>query len=289
MFSTILSVEEKILLLVSRTINTPSTPSAYLLSALLKAHAISPKRSIIADTHGVVHWLLLEVLRERPALLKSGRRIVLRTAISVDELVFGSVYDKVWEAMEDATRLREEGMRAKIIDWRANRKEAGRMKSGEDCFFYDSDDESEETENRSDVAARGDRMNRKNIKKLMEPPIQALKRLQESKTAVAKLCALVEVLEVTCEMASATEHSSDSPAGADTLLHYLCRVIIFAIENNDEDNKMNLFAEIMFVEEFARDDFLTQGKEGYALVTFQAAMHFVSELKAEDLEAELEL
>jgi hypothetical protein len=38
----------------------------------------------------------------------------------------------------------------------------------------------------------------------------------------------------------------------------------------------NMNAEILFLEEFARDEQLLRGKEGYALVTLQASLHFLN-------------
>eukprot|EP00978_Attheya_sp_CCMP212_P033169 scaffold132642_cov42-Attheya_sp.AAC.1 len=38
----------------------------------------------------------------------------------------------------------------------------------------------------------------------------------------------------------------------------------------------NINAEIAFLEEFARDVQLLRGKEGYALVTMQASLHFLN-------------
>jgi hypothetical protein len=38
----------------------------------------------------------------------------------------------------------------------------------------------------------------------------------------------------------------------------------------------NLNAEISFLQEFAHDDQLLRGKEGYALVTLQASLHFMN-------------
>ena len=37
-----------------------------------------------------------------------------------------------------------------------------------------------------------------------------------------------------------------------------------------------LNAEITFLEEFARDEQLLRGREGYSLVTLQAALHFLN-------------
>jgi hypothetical protein len=41
-------------------------------------------------------------------------------------------------------------------------------------------------------------------------------------------------------------------------------------------NIPHMNAEIAFLEEFARDERLLRGKEGYALVTLQASLHFLN-------------
>jgi hypothetical protein len=48
---------------------------------------------------------------------------------------------------------------------------------------------------------------------------------------------------------------------------------------------MQMNAEIAFLEEFARDEQLLRGREGYSLVTMQASLHFLS--MCEDIEADI--
>ena len=55
----------------------------------------------------------------------------------------------------------------------------------------------------------------------------------------------------------------------DSLLEMVCQHIIAA-------KVPSLNAEIVFLEEFARDEQLLRGKEGYALVTLQASLHFLN-------------
>ncbi len=53
----------------------------------------------------------------------------------------------------------------------------------------------------------------------------------------------------------------------------------------------NLNAEVAFLEEFARDEQLLRGREGYALVTLQASTHFLnlSDNLGDDIFAEVEV
>ena len=56
---------------------------------------------------------------------------------------------------------------------------------------------------------------------------------------------------------------------ADYLLKMVCEHIIVA-------KVPRLNAELAFLEEFARDEQLLRGKEGYSLVTLQASLHFLN-------------
>ena len=57
--------------------------------------------------------------------------------------------------------------------------------------------------------------------------------------------------------------------GADCLLKLVCQHLVLA-------RVPNLNAECIFLEEFARDQQLLQGKEGYALVIMQATLGFLN-------------
>ena len=57
--------------------------------------------------------------------------------------------------------------------------------------------------------------------------------------------------------------------GADSLLKMVCQHILLA-------KVFAINAQIAFLEEFARDEQLLRGKEGYALVTMQASLHFLN-------------
>ena len=48
---------------------------------------------------------------------------------------------------------------------------------------------------------------------------------------------------------------------------------------------MGINSQIAFLEEFARDEQLLRGKEGYALVTLQASLHFLN--ASEDFESDI--
>jgi len=276
MGSDILSPAEKVMLLVSRTLNDGKSFSTHLFHELVKTYqTTTTARTAIADAHGVVHFVLLEVLAERPELLESGKKVLLSTALAVDSLAFGLIYDHLWNFVCKVTANND--LRDKILSYRAKVISGGESRKGSDDFFYDENsdycggDDDDDDDDRSDHSK-------------FKPTLGALKRLQLSKTPVDKLGALVLALETACECITFSVGGSDEGAGADTLLHALVRILLVAIENDEE---LKLHAEMTFIEEYARDDHLMAGKEGYALVTFQAALHFVSSLSPSELEDEL--
>ncbi len=63
--------------------------------------------------------------------------------------------------------------------------------------------------------------------------------------------------------------SNNQNVNTDNLLKMVCQHIVLA-----NVNQMN--AECVFLEDFARDEQLLRGKEGYALVTLQASLHFLN-------------
>jgi hypothetical protein len=98
-----------------------------------------------------------------------------------------------------------------------------------------------------------------------EQALAALCTLPEAHSAVDKLHYGVKFLE----LLSSHFSESGNPICADSLLKMACQHILAA-----KLPQMN--AEVAFLEEFARDEQLLKGREGYALVTLQASMHFLN-------------
>ena len=99
--------------------------------------------------------------------------------------------------------------------------------------------------------------------------IEALQCLPQAHTPTDKLLHCVEFLEYV------SEHFSSLYQGkvidADTLLIMVCQHVIAAKLNH-------LHAEVAFIEEFSRDEQLLRGKEGYALITLQASLHYLDSI-----------
>ena len=103
---------------------------------------------------------------------------------------------------------------------------------------------------------------------ISEKALRALQRLPTAHTAVNKLEDCVEFLEsISAHFASSA--GSNESLCADSLLKMVCQHILMA-----KVDRLN--AEITFLEEFARDEQLLRGREGYSLVTLQAALHFLN-------------
>jgi hypothetical protein len=94
---------------------------------------------------------------------------------------------------------------------------------------------------------------------------EAVKMIQ----SLGSSCSAVEKLEC---FVTFLEFISDSWSGgamdADSLLGRVCCHIVLA-------RVPNIHAEVMFAEEFAKDEQLLRGKLGYALVTMQASLHIL--------------
>ena len=103
---------------------------------------------------------------------------------------------------------------------------------------------------------------------LSKSAISSLKMLPEARTTAEKLFHLVQFLEYVSLRFS--EIFQDRCIDADVLLSMVCQHILAASD-------VNLHAEIAFIEEFSRDEQLLRGKEGYALITMQASLHYLQE------------
>jgi hypothetical protein len=110
-----------------------------------------------------------------------------------------------------------------------------------------------------------------------EDALQALRMLPEAHSAAAKLRYCVDFLEHLSKHFLSVS-SDNANLCADSLLKMVCQHIIVA-------NVPNLNAEVVFLEEFARDGQLLRGREGYSLVTLQASLHFMN--VSEDLERDI--
>lgn len=195
------------------------------------------------DVHAVIRYVTEALLEFRPAL--GGTPTFTEwTATAVESLVFGRLYDPVYEEIvaetSDADALLQSKIRAFEEAWAS----------------------------------------RPNL--VSEGALEALHTLPQAHSAADKLHYCVRFLELLSEF-YLDSRQNDGPGAsshlcADSLLKLTCQHIIAA-------RLPHANAEVAFLEEFARDEQLLRGREGYSLVTLQAALHFLN--RSEDLERDI--
>ena len=239
-----ISTSEKVLLLVSRTLSDKSSLSGYVYRELIQVfkdrcanriHYLKTHPSISAtsprarrdDAHAVIKYMTATLLEVRPNFGASAA-ITELTATAVEGLVFGQLYNLVFEEIKGETAARDEALREKIVLFEPTMDPTSQLSQG---------------------------------------ALTALSELPETHSAVDKLRYCVEFLEQLSDyFLSACQGGG---LCADSLLKMVCQHIIAA-------KVPNLNAEVVFLEEFARDEQLLRGREGYSLVTLQASLHFLN-------------
>jgi hypothetical protein len=187
------------------------------------------------DTHAVIKHVTATLLEVRPGFAASPAMTEM-SATAVEGLVFGELYDSVFEEIVEVTSARDSALMDKICEF----DEAHAGMFNEDGYWN----------------------------AISQPAMDALLMLPEAHSAVDKLRYCVQFLElISVHFSSMSKNRS--AMSADSLLKMVCQHIIAA-------KVPCLNAEIVFLEEFARDEQLLRGKEGYALVTLQASLHFLN-------------
>jgi hypothetical protein len=189
------------------------------------------------DAHAVIKYITATLLELRPGFAASPY-ITESTATAVEALVFGEIYDLVIEEIETEFEEKENELLEKVAAFERNQAH------GEDSTLQYKNDISEEA-------------------------LEALHNLPEAHSAVDKLRYCVTFLEKISDFFSADNSNGTKPMGADSLLKLVCQHILAA-------KVFGINAQVAFLDEFARDEQLLRGKEGYALVTLQASLHFLN-------------
>jgi len=260
-----IGTSDKVLLLVSRTLNDKTSLAGHVYRYLIESFrdraldrkvlcatndsivAVSP-RARRDDAHAVIKHVTACLLEERPEL-ESSSVLTELTANAVEGLVFGQLYDSVYEEIVEETQELDVGLWRKITKFE---QEYGQAKASMEGL-------------------------------ISQQAMEALHMLPEAHSAVDKLHFIVKFLD------HISEHFADSTARnvcADSLLKMVCQHMVWG------ENQGSCNAQIGFLEEFARDEQLLRGREGYALVTLQASLHFLNastdlqrEIFAEDLDS----
>eukprot|EP00536_Pseudo-nitzschia_multiseries_P000496 jgi/Psemu1/321636/estExt_fgenesh1_pg.C_60047 len=194
------------------------------------------------DTHAVIKYVTTSLLLTRPGFGHSVS-FTEKTATAVESLVFGEIYDLVMEEIEMEYQDRDDLLLEKIADFERRQIHGeDSMKSHDgSCFGYKS--------------------------YISEGALEALHCLPQAHSAADKLRYCVVFLEQISQKFSNT--AVKSVMGADSLLKMVCQHILLA-------KVIGINSQIAFLEEFARDEQLLRGREGYALVTLQASLHFLN-------------
>lgn len=247
-----IDTSDKVLLLVSRILNDKTSLAGHVYRYLVEAFmdrcrlreslcetnssisATSP-RARRDDAHAVIKHVTATLMEERPEF-GSSPGLTEVTATAAEGLVFGQLYDSVFEEIVQETFERDVDLWRKITAFEEGRR------------FMDDDD------SMADLVS--------------DQALGALKMLPQARSAADKLHFCVRFLDLIAE-----HFSESTPAKhicADSLLKMVCQHLIL-IENQGSCN-----AQVAFLEEFARDEQLLRGRDGYALVTLQASLHFLN-------------
>jgi len=310
---------EKILLLVSSSLNDKRSLPGYVYRHLIREHQKRERerrrlrweedlvvvvgggrgedsddddsgekgicRATREDTHAVIKHVTATLLEVRPGF-GSSARITEMSATAVEALVFGEVYDLVFREIVEQTREVDEALMIKISEFQieVGRRSLSSSLSSSECCDTAIEINSSSSSGPTTVAMmiKGVLVPNCNIEELVsDDALKSLRLLPESHSVAEKLYHCVQFLGFIASSSqfhtTAKETRSNTSGkkkkkasmGADSLLKMVCQHIIVA-------KVPNLNAEIVFLEEFARDEQLLKGREGYALVTMQASLHFMN-------------
>ncbi|KAL7471911.1 hypothetical protein ACHAXS_012216 [Conticribra weissflogii] len=276
-----LATRDKVFLLVNRILNDKMSLPGYVYRHLIRKHIVrsavgdesvdfkpSPSdsedlevvqsqknnsRSSRRDAHGIIKHVTAALLEVRPGLASSPSMTEM-SATAVEMLVFGEIYDEVFNEISQLTKEQDDNLSVKV-----------------EKLFDHSNNFDKSLNSCCDGAGS---------KMVSQKAIAALGSLPEAHTSADKLSLCVEFLECVSEHFT-TLYKENSGGGknndmnqcidADTLLKMVCQHVIAA-------RVKKLHAEVLFMEEFSRDEQLLRGKEGYALITLQASLHYLDSL-----------
>jgi Vacuolar sorting protein 9 (VPS9) domain len=243
---------DKVLLLVSRILNDrasrPGHVYRYLIDKFMdrcrarqelqetnsSISSTSP-RARRDDAHAVIKHVTATLMEERPEFGSSPGLTEL-TATAVEGLVFGQIYESVFEEIVEETSELDVGLWRKITVFMQQRHQGSKS-----------------------AALLEDLVS--------QQALDVLKLLPEAHSAADKLYYCVRFLDCIAEHFLA---NTSNNICADTLLKMVCQHLIL-IENQGSCN-----AQMVFLEEFVCDEQILSGRDGYALATLQASLHFLN-------------
>jgi Vacuolar sorting protein 9 (VPS9) domain len=225
------------------TINVEETNTGEGEKTTVSDIVVSCSKTRRKDTHAVIKYVTATLIEVRPGFASTPSLTEL-TATAVESLVFGEVYSYVMEEIEVEYEERDGELLRKIADYERSQ--------------HEQDEVAEKDYKDADVVVET---------KISEKALESLRYLPEAHSAVDKLRCCVSFLERISDFFS--ESQAQKSMGADSLLKMVCQHIVVA-------KLFAINAQVAFLEEFARDEHLLRGMEGYALVTLAASLHFLN-------------
>jgi Vacuolar sorting protein 9 (VPS9) domain len=333
-----LSINDKVILLVNRTLNDTGSVPGYVYRFLLDAfedrcrtrlailesfnsvQELSP-RALRDDAHAVIKHVTATLLEEpvwneyNVVLLQRqenaincvrSEQLTELTASAVEALVFGVLYHPVYEEItQNESYELDCALQRKVKDLFVDLTSSSVIST-----FKARCDETDTLIAYANDGWRGlggieDELSRLRTRLLISTSaLDALENLPQAHSSSEKLHFCVRFLEyISEEYARALTSTLDGLSlSADSLLKMVCQHIIIlhllSIKENEKcllsgelsierKARPELNAQIVFLEEFARDEQLLRGREGYALVTLQASLHFLNSSSVDELKQEM--
>lgn len=247
-----LEQREKMFLLIARGLNDKTSALSIVYKKLivkLRERAFNRlvssdckrddgDRSIRQDVHAIIKHITAILIEERPEF---GCSVALTeiSASCVESLVLSEVYDVVFEEIISQTREEDQNLQEKIRCYHHSMNNPLKIFS----FIQSRNDD-------GDVLLCGE-------------AIEALQMIPSCRTVQTKLDCCADVLK------AISDHGVKRNLSADRLLESVCHHIVHA-------RVPHLNAQCLFLEEFASDDQLVRGVEGYALITLLASLSYLN-------------
>jgi Vacuolar sorting protein 9 (VPS9) domain len=269
-----IATADKILLLVNRMLNDKDSLPGYILRHLIETYNDRCRhRTIVCesdqssigtlprirrdDAHAIIKHLTAILMNLRSEFGSSTRFTDL-TASSVEAVVFGQIYDSVLEEIIYETLHYDSELWRKITKLFNESPELLSLSRLEQEAFTNNNIE---------------RLSMNQFAPVSSSAVDTLKMVHQSRSVSDKLHFCVKFVDCLSLHHSKLYVNDDNNNAlcADTLIQMVCQHIVIA------ENYGNLYAQIRFIEEFARDEQLINGYDGYALVTIQASLHVLQE------------
>ena len=274
---------DKVVLIVSRSLNDRSSLPGHVYSVLIQRHRERNgernrrtadrieeaelidvvklySRGCRQDAHGVIKHVTATLLEVRPGL-GSTPRLTELTATAVERLVFGELYEDVYEEIAEGSASIDEALMKKMYEFEMEHRAT-----------RESDSDEQKGVKRGGYPISQD--------DISIGALEALLSLPEARTPADKLELCATFLEkVSNHFAEQDCVDEDDEVGRFTRPMNAENLISSVVEHIIVAKVPRLNAELAFLEEFARDEQLLRGREGYSLVTLQASVHFLNASK----------